>query len=87
MGAKCTKVASDIGCVKGPKRYDPTKDAGDLAAINEQSIKDPLKRFEKSFPLYRMHIKAFIEKIQHCAKQDFEYALLDHHFDSDVWEG
>jgi len=44
------------GCQKTTKKYDPLLDSGDKPAINLASIKDPLMKFEKSFPFYRTHI-------------------------------
>ena len=34
-----------------------------------------------------MNVCAFIGKINEFGKSDFEYALLDHSFDSDAWAG
>ena len=51
------------------------------------TIKDPLLRFEKSFPFYRIHVCAFIAKINEFGKETIEYSHLKTRFDSEAWEG
>jgi hypothetical protein len=80
-------ILQQCGCGQGPKRFDPLKDTGDLKLMRAETIKDPLIRFEKSFPFYRMHCRAFINKINEFGKADFDYKLLGHSFDSEAWEG
>ena len=55
--------------------------------VRSDTIKDPLQRFEKSFPFYRTHVCAFIDKINEFGKEDFEYTHLASKFDSEAWEG
>ena len=49
--------------------------------------KDPLVRFEKSFPFYRTHIVAFTEKIYKFGKTNFEMGMLASAFNTPAWEG
>ena len=44
------------GCNKSERAYDPLLDGGDQPVVNMALIKDPLVKFEKSFPFYRCHI-------------------------------
>ena len=76
-GCNCNKEA----------RYDPTKDRGDLKEINLATIKDPLVKFEKSFPFYRMHIGRFLEKVNSYGKDTVEISLLASTFDTPAWKG
>jgi len=55
--------------------------------VKTTSIRDPLVRFEKSFPFYRMNCCAFINKINEFGKLEFDYVLLENSFDSDAWVG
>jgi len=55
--------------------------------VRADTIKDPAQRFEKSFPFYRTHVCAFIDKINEFGKADFEYSHLNSKFDSEAWEG
>ena len=59
-------------CCGGNDRYNPEKDSGDLIAINLSKISDPLEKFEKSFPFYRMHIMKFLEKVNSFGKDHLE---------------
>ena len=67
--------------------YDPKRDAGDGPEIDISKITDPLTRFEKSFPFYRMHITTFLNKINSMGRDEFEIALLAKMFDTPAWEG
>ena len=49
MGCDCSKE----------EVYNETKDSGEKPAVEVDSIKDPLKRFTKSIPLYRTHAIKF----------------------------
>ena len=55
-----------MGCklIKQKKGYDPVADSGDLPATDLSKIKDPLMKFEKSFPFHRMHIMQLCKLVE-----------------------
>lgn len=46
-------------CSKEEATYNEKTDGGEKPAVEIDTIKDPLKRFTKSIPLYRMHCIKF----------------------------
>ena len=49
--------------------------------------KDSLVRFEKKFPLYKMHVSAWIKKLQDIGKENIEIDYLKGIFTSESFKG
>jgi hypothetical protein len=75
MGCSCSKQ----------DKYDPSK--GDAKAVDATSLSDPQQRVEKSFPFYRMHIKAFEEKVRDINKSRFTITELAATLNTQAWAG
>ena len=75
-----------MGCnnSKGVK-YDPSK--GDAKAIDASTLSDPQQRVEKTFPFYRMHVKAFEEKLNDIGKDRFTITELAATLNTQAWAG
>jgi hypothetical protein len=76
MGCKCSKT-----------KYDASLDAGDLPPVNLSKIKDPLMKWEKSYPFCRIHITNIKDKIFSLGKNNFSIAELSDLIDTPAWKG
>ena len=50
-------------------------------------ILDPLEKYEKGFPFYRMHINAYIQKLNKLGKNKMSFEDLENTFETPSWEG
>jgi len=77
-GCKCVK--------KGGSTYDPSA-AGDLPSMDMSKVKDPLVKFEKDFPFYRLHIMKFLFKINGFGRDEIDFSQLKTTFDTPAFQG
>lgn len=70
-------------CGQQEQKYDPSK--GDTKEVDASKISDPQQRVEKTFPFYRMHVKAFEEKIDSIDKDSIPIAELAASLNTTAW--
>lgn len=75
-----------MGCCTQEAKYDPTNNK-DGKEINASSIADPAQRIEVQFPFYRMHAKAFEEKIHAIDKDNISILELAAALNTPAWAG
>ena len=75
MGCNCSK----------DEKYDPSK--GDSKEIDASSITDPHQKVEKSYPFYRMHVKAFEDKVNSIGKDNIPIEELAAALSTSAWAG
>lgn len=76
-----------MGCKCSKQKYDAQQDGGDLPAVNLANIKDPLMKWEKSYPFCRIHITNIKDKIFSLGKDKFSIAELGALIETPVWKG
>uniref|UniRef100_A0A7S3CSH0 Uncharacterized protein n=1 Tax=Strombidium rassoulzadegani TaxID=1082188 RepID=A0A7S3CSH0_9SPIT len=64
----------------------PQKDGGDLPVANLANIRDPLERFEKDFPFYRMEIAGFRQIIYSFGRDKFSIRDLAQRLPAQLWQ-
>ena len=74
-------------CSKEPPAYDPKVVYKDQKEINIDKIKDPMMKFEKQFPYYRMHITPFSDRVFSINKPKVSEEELQKKFRSEAWRG
>ena len=76
-----------MGCCesKEPEGYDPTKDDGEKPAVRTESLKDPIKRFEKSVPFYRVHVVKYTNALFDLNQEKFPISEMAKFLDTAAW--
>lgn len=74
-----------MGCAcKSAPKYSEEARSGkiELADVDLTKEKDSLVRFEKSFPIYKMHVSAWVSRLNGIGKSEVEIDYLKNVFNS-----
>jgi hypothetical protein len=75
-----------MGCCESKEvAYDPLKDGGEKPAVRHEEIKNPLLRFEKSVPFYRLHVVTYTQKLFDLDSEKFPISSLEKVLDTASW--